>query len=868
MPNNELEIFEIFPWNSNFETGLEDIDLQHKQLVSILNRLAAYLADLSDDIVLNDIFDELAEYATYHFTYEEDIWKKYLAGDEWLSNHEHSHGDFIGDVLKLRESDKSVEEVIYDIVSYLSQWLAFHILDADKRMSQAVIALQNGETLESAKDIANAHMQGSMKLLVNTVLTMYDSLSMRTLDLMREKNLRKQVEKELQLSQERWSFVLDGAGENIWDWDIHGNELYCDDSLHVSEIVHATEKKHSKIHKDDIKRVTQDFQDHLDGKTDFYVNKHRVLQGDGGWVWVLSRAKVVERDENGVAIRMVGTHSDITERELASLIYNNSSQAMCITNVSNNIISVNPAFTEITGFTKKDAIGKNPKFMSSGKHDKQFYCDMWDTIHKKGYWSGEIWNRRKKGQLYPEVLNINTIYNKDAEVDHYVALFTDITDKKKAEDLILEQANYDSLTKLQNRRMFSQQLEHEIDRSKRTKIPFVLMFIDLDHFKEVNDSLGHDIGDLLLVEAAHRIKQNIRSADIVSRLGGDEFTVICPELEDHTSIDRIASNLIESLSQPYNLSEEMVYLSASIGITLYPHDAHNSSDLLKHADKAMYLAKQSGRGCFSYFMTSMDEEAKQRRSILRDLHIATNMHEFELYYQPIIDVQSGALLKAEALIRWNHPRDGVIYPDAFIGLSEESGLIMELGDWVYKEAMRQAKIWKDKYNLDIQISVNKSPIQFNSLEMVDEWIAYLDDIGLDGSHSVIEITENLMMEDSNQILEKLTKLRDKGVEISLDDFGTGYSSLSYLKKFDVHYIKIDQCFVKNLEEDSLDKTLCEAMIVMAHKLGIKVVAEGVETQLQYDLLKSMDCDYVQGFLFSPAVPVSEFEILLEINKRA
>lgn len=420
--------FDIFPWDKNFETGIGLIDEQHKKLVHILNQLAAHLANRSHEVILERIFEELAEYADYHFKTEEEIWSKYLQDDECYVAHEQIHKSFISQVIELKQldADKPLDLVIQDIVSFLSKWLAYHILDSDKRLAKVVLAIESGNSLEQAKVIANEQMSGSMQILINTVLKMYDSLSTRTLDLMREKALRKEAEDALTLSEERWKFILAGGGEGIWDWDLKQNQ-----SLDSLSNKLAWSKENTTVHPQDLQRMEADLQDHLDGKTEFYINKHRILQKDGSWSWMLTRGKVVTRDDNGNAIRMVGTHSDVTKRELAALIFQYSSQAMFIADANNEIISINPAFTTITGYSEKETVGKNPSFLSSGIHDEQFYKNMWRSIDSVGYWIGEIWNKRKNGEAYPEILCINTVLDHNGLIDHYLALFTDITDSKK-----------------------------------------------------------------------------------------------------------------------------------------------------------------------------------------------------------------------------------------------------------------------------------------------------------------------------------------------------------------------------------------------------------------------------------------------------
>lgn len=868
MNTNTQELFEIFPWNENFDTGIELIDEQHKQLVLILNRLAANLANLSTPVILNEIFDELAAYADYHFKTEERIWFDNFKNDEWFTKHEQTHGSFINKVIEIKnnQGNKPLDDVIYDIVAFLSKWLAYHILDTDKRMALAVISLKSGSTLEEAKALSNNGMRGSMETVITTVLTMYSAISTRTLDLMREKNLRRQAEKALQISEERWKFILDGDKENIWDFNLEdGSKYVLKDEISIIDIIQDNIKDKdstTRIHPEDIESVKNDFLDHLQGNTKFYTNKHRVIKDNGSCFWVLSRGKVVSRNENGKPLRIVGTHSDITERELASIIYRNSSQGMMITDISNNIISINNAFTEITGYNETDVLGKNPSILSSGKHGKQFYNDMWKSINTSGEWSSEIYNKHKDGHIYCELLSINLVKNKLGATDYYVSLFNDITEHKKAQETIHKQANFDSLTHLQNRAMFQIKLEKQRLRSNRNKLPFALLFIDLDHFKNVNDSLGHEIGDSLLVEASTRIMHSVRETDVVARFGGDEFTIILPDIKDTDCIDRVAQDIILELSKPFDLGLNKVYVSASIGIALYPDDADTLSGLLRNADQAMYKAKQTGRSRFNYFTSSMQTLAQERQTLISDLHNALELKEFELYYQPIFDLKTKKIIKAEALIRWNHPTKGLVNPDDFIPLSEKCGVIVALGDWVFKEAASQTKEWLDKYNLDLQISINKSPIQFKFESKAESWTKYINDIGLSSENIVIEITENVLMDNENDILDKLLKLQGAGFQIAIDDFGTGYSSISYLKKFDIDYIKIDRSFVSNLTPDSQDMILCEAMIGMAHKLGIKVIAEGIETQSQNELLNFMDCDYGQGYLFSKPIPANKFETLL------
>ncbi len=863
-----LDVIEIFPWNENFETGIATIDDQHRQLVMILNGLAMHLANRASAEELNEAFVELADYANYHFRAEEAIWSRHFGDDEAYRKHIATHHSFIDEVLALKENEthKGLDDVIHDIVAFLSKWLAYHILDTDKRMAKTITAMDAGSTVAEAKAIADEAMGGSTKLLINTVLNMYESLSTSTLKLMREKALRLQAERALSESEERWKVLLEGGVEDVWDLDIASNGIsHSEKKPPLFELMGRENQPDSKvsIHPADIAAIKRDFDAHLKGETEFFSGKYRVIRENGNCAWFLTRGKVVSRDSEGRALRMVGTHSDITERELASQIFQNSSQAMHICDMNNRIININPAFTKITGYTLDEVVGQDPKILSSRQHDKNFFRKMWQDVLKEGHWRGELNNRRKNGELYPQLLMINTIKGENGEVDHYFAIFDDITEKKKADELIFEQANFDPLTKLPNRRMFFELLEQEIKHSNSFGFRFALLFVDLDNFKDVNDTLGHETGDMLLLEASERIVKHVGKTNTVAQLGGDKFAVIVSEVKELAGLDSITQDLIDLLSRPYRPDGHSVHSSASIGITLYPDDAKDASTLLKHAEQAMYQAKNRGRNCYGYFMPTMQEEAQKRHKMLNALHRAQEAGEFEIYYQPIIDLNSGTIRKAEALIRWHHPEEGMISPEVFIPLAEESGLIITIGDWVYREATRQALVWQQRYDANFQISVNKSPLQFREEGSMEGWIEHLETIGMPGRNSVVEITESFLMESEGHVAKKLAQLREKGVEISLDDFGTGYSSLAYLQKFKIDYVKIDKGFVSNLTpENALDTTLCEAIVTMAHKLNIRVIAEGVETPYQHKLLQEMECDYGQGYLFSRPVPSNEFEVLL------
>jgi diguanylate cyclase (GGDEF)-like protein/PAS domain S-box-containing protein len=545
----------------------------------------------------------------------------------------------------------------------------------------------------------------------------------------------------------------------------------------------------------------------------------------------------------------------------------NALDAVVQMNFEGIVTGWNDQAINIFGWTREEALGRLLHEMIIPPQYREDHLRGMERYLTSG--EGRILNSRieltslhRDGHEFPVELAITTI--KVEGQYEFSAFIRDITSKKESEELIWKQANFDKVTGLPNRHMFHDRLEQEIKKAHRAGLQMALLFIDLDRFKEINDTLGHDMGDILLMETSRRITSCVRESDTVARLGGDEFTVILSEISDTSNVERLAQCILKILAEPFQLGDEVAYISASIGITLYPNDASSVEDLLKNADQAMYVAKNQGRNQCSYFTAALQEAAQERRRLTQDLRGALAANQFKVYFQPIMDLATGRIHKAEALLRWQHPERGLVEPMEFILLAEETGLINEIGDWVFKESARWAKRWSDQFSNDFQVSVNVSPIQFLSGEhSCDAWDAYLQDIDLAGQNIVIEITESLLLKAAIGVTDKLFKFRDAGIQVAIDDFGTGYSSLSYLKKFDIDYLKIDKSFVDNLESDINDMVLSEAIIVMAHKLGLKVIAEGVETEAQRKILTNAGCDYAQGYLFSLPLPPGEFEALFK-----
>lgn len=525
----------------------------------------------------------------------------------------------------------------------------------------------------------------------------------------------------------------------------------------------------------------------------------------------------------------------------------------------------NKAAERIFGFTRQEAIGRRATDLIVPENMRDAVDSVWQgLLRQQGGERSSNENVTKDGRIILCEWYNTPLVDQDGRVVGVASLVDDITEKKLSEEMIWKQANFDNVTNLPNRNMFHDRLAQEVMKSRRANLPLALLLVDLDEFKEINDTLGHDVGDHLLLEAGQRIQSCVRETDTVARLGGDEFTVILSELHNEDRVDQIAQKIIHSLAEEFHLGDEVVHISGSIGITLYPADAEDIDTLMKNADQAMYEAKKKGRNCCSYFTQSLQDNAQNRLHLTRELRRALKSGELEVHFQPIIDLNNARICKAEALARWHCPGRGPVSPEVFIPLAEDTGLIHEIGYRVFEESARWASRWREKTDTDFQISVNVSPVQFRVEDQAfaDEWLQCLRQNSLRGNSLVVEITEGLLLNVEPEIVNKLLWLRDAGIQVAIDDFGTGYSALSYLNRFDIDYLKIDKAFVHNLEQDTNDIALSEAIIVMAHKLGLKVIAEGVETAVQAELLQKAGCDFVQGYLYSRPVPPMELEALL------
>jgi diguanylate cyclase (GGDEF)-like protein/PAS domain S-box-containing protein len=572
----------------------------------------------------------------------------------------------------------------------------------------------------------------------------------------------------------------------------------------------------------------------------------------------------VLRDEQGTLTGVLKCGEDITDRkeadeklQLFARVFEQSGEAIIITGPGSEILAVNSTFTRLTGYSQDDALGQNPRILQSGKESCEFYRSMWEILSRENYWQGELWNKRKDGSLYPKWLAISVVRNDQGEVINYIGSFTDISERKQAASRIERLAHYDPLTNLPNRYNLLGKLTQALELAKRSVTNLSLLFIDLDHFKNINDSLGHHIGDILLNQVAERLLESVRSADIVARLGGDEFVVVLQQI--HSGIDAalIATKIQQSLSQTFQLEGHSLHVTPSIGISVFPYDGENVDDLMKNADLAMYHAKGKGRNNYQFYKTEMNEDVHERLLLESDLLAAIGREEFILHYQPQIDLATGRAIGVEALVRWQHPVRGMVMPDIFIPLAEETGLILPIGDWVLKSACRQMAAWSLEGLPPFRMAVNLSARQFkkgNLPGMLEDLILAT---GIDPHLLELEITESVAMDNPERAIYHLRRFREMGIELAIDDFGTGYSSLSYLKLFPVNRLKIDSSFIQSIETGSEDSAIAAATIALAHTLGKAVVAEGVETEGQLSFLRAQNCDIVQGYLFSVPLPARE-----------
>ncbi len=664
--------------------------------------------------------------------------------------------------------------------------------------------------------------------------------------------------------EDRLKLALWASEEEFWDYDLSNGEMR---RMHVGDNVRSADDIYLEtevealhpIHADDVPLVRERVIQHLRGDSPLFVSEHRIPDKDGQWIWVRARGRVVEHQADGRARRMAGIARNVTrsrhadrERRIAAEILRSMSEAVSVTDLDFNFISVNPAFTQITGYSDTEVLGRSASLLDSSQHDPEFYIALRSELERVGHWSGEMWQQRKDGEEFLCAIESSAVMDSNGRRSLYVAVLNDITDQKRAEQELRYLANYDTLTNLPNRTLLAERLSRAIVRARRQDDRIGVLFLDLDRFKDINDSLGHAAGDRILRAAAVRLQDTVGPQHTVARLSGDEFTILLENLASPEQADKTAREIITAFEAPLQLDERHeISISPSIGISLYPDNAQVPTELLKQADTAMYQAKAAGRRTYMRYNEDMDVSIRHRATVTGALRKVLDRNELRLVYQPRMALSpEPRIIGVEALLRWHSAEHGDIEPAEFIPLAEESGLILEIGEWVLREACLTLGRWRQHGLEDLRMSVNVSALQLLRGDLPGVVERVLEESSLPPRLLELELTESVVMANAKQTADKLRAFRDLGVTLAIDDFGTGYSSLAYLKRLPIHTLKIDKEFVDDLSQGSEDAAITTTIIAMARSLGLNVVAEGVETQAQVDFLRTHDCDEIQGFWLS------------------
>ena len=763
--------------------------------------------------------------------------------------------------------------------------LLHRLLELDKRVR--VIIYTGYSSFESAKQALNnrafAYVEkaNDTEIFVSTILRAYQDYKDTYIRDLETTILEKT--KALQESEERLNLALESANGAAWDWDMTSGKVtysrnwYKMTGFEVDELEPTISTWRDRVHPDDAPQLDDLLEKYFQGEIETFECEYRIRTKQGRYIWWLDRGKIIERDSSNKPIRMIGVDTDITDRKrqeeslrLAAIAFE-AQEGISISDKNGHIVRVNGAFTEITGYSSEEIIGCSHSILHSDRQDDVFYQKMWAEITDNGRWQGEIWDRRKNGEVYPTWLGITAVKNAKGETTHYVGHFIDISERKKFEDQITYLAYHDSLTKLPNRALLLDRINTCLKADKRYQDVSALLFLDLDRFKNLNDALGHRIGDELLIQIAERLKRELRDEDTISRLGGDEFVVLIASVgsyEKQASINHavtIAEKVQMVFMQPFLLEGHEYHCTVSTGIVLFSDNESNAEDILKQADTAMYRAKAEGGNAIRFYEPEMQKLADLRLGLEKDLRHALVNKELALHLQPQVDYQ-GKFIAAEALLRWKHSERGFVPPSEFIPIAEETGMIIEFGEWILNEACRILQEWKEKNRSFHYLAVNVSPLQFRQPDFVEMVEGVLDRSRVNPCLLMLEITEQAVIHDIENTVKKIELLKNKGVRFAIDDFGTGYSSLAYLKRLPLDVLKIDQSFVSGIGENPNDSAIVEAIIAMALRLNLHPIAEGVEQQTQLEFLQQHGCRKFQGYYFSRPLPVIDFEnILMDRN---
>jgi len=684
--------------------------------------------------------------------------------------------------------------------------------------------------------------------------------------------LVRKAEYSLKKSEERYALAIKGSQDGLWDWDVLTDEVLY--SPHWKSMLGYAENEIGNDLAEGMKRVHPDDKDNLSSHVSEFIGRRteqfsiefRMQHKDGRYINVLSRAGAIE-DKTGNIIRIVGTHVDITERkqseeklELAASVFSHARENIVITDAAGTIIDVNNTFTTSTGYSREELIGQNPRALQSGRQSPEFYADMWQTLLEEGCWQGEIWNRRKNGEVYAEMKTISAVHNEYGATTHYVALGNDITETKKHQEQLEHIAHYDILTNLPNRSLLADRLSQSMLQCRRRNQSLAVAFLDLDGFKQVNDSHGHNIGDELLIALSHRMSEALREGDILARIGGDEFVVVLPDLTKTEDCQPVLERLLLATSEPITIDELVLNVSASIGVTLYPQDNADADQLIRHADQAMYAAKNSGKNCYRLFDTAQDDAVRLQMRNLEAIRIALDKQQFVLHYQPKVNMRTGKVTGAEALIRWQHPERGLLSPIEFLPFIEHNPMIIEMGEWVIDTVLTQLSQWQEAgLNLP-RASVNIAAVHIQQPDFTDRLATLLAaHPNVEPRHLELEILETSAMDDMDHVSATMTACIALGVSFALDDFGTGYSSLTYLKHLPSRLIKIDQSFVRDMLIDTDDLAIVDGVIGLAKSFNLDVIAEGVETIEQGVALLQQGCELAQGYGIARPMPADNVQ---------
>ncbi|HEY0848013.1 MAG TPA: EAL domain-containing protein [Noviherbaspirillum sp.] len=675
------------------------------------------------------------------------------------------------------------------------------------------------------------------------------------------------------LYRERLERVLRGSNDGWWDWNLKTGRIFCSPrccemlGYEHDALPSDTRLWRRLIHPDDAAKARRCFVSALRNESQSVSVELRLRHRDGHYIPVLSRY-MAERNTDGTTLTVSGTGTDLSEQKRseerlrqAAAVFETTREGVIIADAGKRILMVNNAFCQITGYAEEEVSGKSLDILRSGRHTPEFDSDVWNEIAVSGHWQGEVWSRRKNGEVYPELRSISEVRNQAGYVVNYVAVFADISRIKASERQLEFLAHHDPLTQLPNRLLLLSHLEHSIRYAQRENHRVALLMLDLDRFKDVNDSFGHAAGDELLKQVAERLTSRLRGMDTVARLGGDEFTVIMKQIAEPEDAALVATEIMRVLSKPWTLPNQAeVHIGASIGISIYPDHGETTQDLLQHADAALYQAKHDGRGRFRYFSQGMTYAARERLDMEARLHRAIEQNELRVVFQPQIDMATGRIFGAEALVRWQDPQEGLIPPARFIPIAESTGLIDSISEWVLRRSCEQGKQWLDAGLPRVSMAVNISPRLLQHDGLIDTVARILAETGFPASCLELELTESALME--RNVVDLLNSFRALGVRLAIDDFGTGYSSLAYLKRFPLDVLKIDKGFVDDIPHGTDRGAIAAAIVAMGHTLGFKVLAEGVENEGQLVFLKSLGCDMFQGYLASKPVSAEVFETLL------